>query len=505
MLVSFRKVLVGALVLLVLFCFHAVAHEVRTPVIVDTDMALDDARALVLMLNSPHVQIKGIVTSDGSASPEAGYRNVYRILKYLDVEDIPVGMGRSLDLPVPPWREQSDTFGWSDLPKPSALPEAPDAISLIITLTRDSDEMVTYVCLGPMTNLAEALNLDPSLRDRIGSVLFYGTPIDASARGWNTERDPQSVKIVTESGIPTYFLHLEEDKLVLFDTALLDDIRRLDSSTARLMDIIHSDERVQALVQHDHLWAGDETVALYIEEPSLGTMKKIPGDLPLFKLSDWDRDAARRNYVGLASGLTEKELSPRMPVVIMRYPTNPKDLREDVRILIPDAITRHGLEEWKATLLTNELHRHLGIYSIIGAKMGIRARELLGASLDEVRVESHAGLKPPLSCMNDGLQVSTGASLGRGTITTLEGETGPAAAFMHGDKMLRLSVKEEVVEKIRADIRETIKQYGALTPEYFKEIRRLSIKYWLELDRREIFDQRSESKVSSDQAGRVTK
>jgi pyrimidine-specific ribonucleoside hydrolase len=313
------------------------------------------------------------------------------------------------------------------------------------------------------------------------------------------------VRLVSESGIPTYFLHLEEDKLVLFDTALLGEIQKLDSSSSRLIDIIHSDKRVQALVRQNHMWAWDETVALYLEEPSLGTMKKIQGDFPLFTLSEWDRDAVRKNYVRLASGLTVKELSPRMPVVMMKYPTNPKDLREDVRILIPDAITRHGLEEWKATLLTNELHRHLGIYSIIGAKMGIRARELLGASLDEVGVESYAGSKPPLSCMNDGLQVSTGASLGRGTITILEGEPRPAAAFIHGDRTLHLSVKEEVVEKIRADIRKTIKQYGALTPEYFKEIRRLSIRYWLKLDRREIFDQRIESKVSSDQAGRVTK
>jgi len=46
-------------------------------------------------------------------------------------------------------------------------------------------------------------------------------------------------------------------------------------------------------------------------------------------------------------------------------------------------IEAHGLEEWKAVLLTNELRRHFGMCSIIGAKMGIRVREVLNAPFDE--------------------------------------------------------------------------------------------------------------------------
>jgi pyrimidine-specific ribonucleoside hydrolase len=131
----------------------------------------------------------------------------------------------------------------------------------------------------------------------------------------------------------------------------------------------------------------------------------------------------------------------------------------------------------------------LGIYSIIGAKMGIRARELLGASLDELTVKSCAGMKPPLSCMNDGLQVSTGSSLGRGTIEILEENPAAAATFILGEKQLHLSTKPEVVQTIHADVERAIEQFGNLTPEYFGEIRRLSIHYWRDLDRRQIFDE----------------
>ena len=60
-------------------------------------------------------------------------------------------------------------------------------------------------------------------------------------------------------------------------------------------------------------------------------------------------------------------------------------------------------------VLTNEFHP-TGAYSIIGAKMGIRAREILEAPFDTLRVVSHAGDAPPSSCLNYGLQMATGAS-----------------------------------------------------------------------------------------------
>ena len=59
--------------------------------------------------------------------------------------------------------------------------------------------------------------------------------------------------------------------------------------------------------------------------------------------------------------------------------------------------------------------------------------------------------------------------------------------FIAGEARLRLTLRPEILDRIRADVQEAIQRYGDLTPEYFEEIRRLSILYWLELDRREIF------------------
>jgi pyrimidine-specific ribonucleoside hydrolase len=180
-------------------------------------------------------------------------------------------------------------------------------------------------------------------------------------------------------------------------------------------------------------------------------------------------------------------LHERPNVVLARFPTDPSAFQPDVAPVVAEIIARHGEEEWKAALLTNELHRHLGIYSLVGVKMGIRAREVLDASLDDLRVESHAGLRPPVSCLTDGLQVSTGASLGRGTIRVSDGPAEAAALFTRGDARLSLRLRPEILERIRQDVREAVRRHGDLTPEYFEAIRRLSIDYWLEMDRREIF------------------
>ena len=102
-----------------------------------------------------------------------------------------------------------------------------------------------------------------------------------------------------------------------------------------------------------------------------------------------------------------QKLDQRRPVCLKEYPTDPSLFNENVRPYVTKIIERHGVEEWKAVFLTNELHRHLGMWSIVGAKMGVRAREILGAPFDQLNIISFCGFKPPFSCVNDGLQVST--------------------------------------------------------------------------------------------------
>jgi len=513
-----RQVFSALFIALIFSCGAASAHMEQTPVIVDTDVALDDTRALILMLNSAHLDVRAVVTSDGGSSPQAGCKNVQRLVRVLDRDDILIGQGMSLNMPPPPWRGLAESIDWgggqtaakpdstaadeaaamhADVRKESVKDEencCADALSIIVKAAAEADQGLSYVCLGPLTNLAEALQSDPSLRDRIKTVFYYGTAPEEAHPDWNTSRDLKAAKAVFASGIPVYAFSLQDEQLVSFDLTLFNDIKQIDSPAAQAIITAHQSGKAGELLAQNHFKAWDETVALYLDNPDLGSFARQERGSSVFRLTQWKGQTARQHYLAMLDRADGLELDVRTPVVLLAYPTHPVEFQPDLRPWVPKIIAMHGLEEWKATVLTNELHRHLGIYSIIGAKMGILAREILNATLDELQVESHAGLKPPLSCMNDGLQVATGASVGRGSITVpVDGPAAPEAVFNKGNKKLRLSLKKNVEARIKSDIRKAIDLHGNLTPEYFKEVRRLSFVYWTEMKRSEIFDRQNEA------------
>jgi len=190
----------------------------------------------------------------------------------------------------------------------------------------------------------------------------------------------------------------------------------------------------------------------------------------------------------LARAHIESELEPRPTVCLKEVPTDPSQFNDLVKPYVKEIIERHGLEEWKAVLLTNELHRHLGLWSIIGAKMGIRAREILGAPADAIDVISFAGHKPPWSCINDGLQVSTGSSLARGTISVAHlGK--PVAIFIYEGNQIILKVKPEIIKTVGKVIKDLSDKYVFQSERYFRELDKISVQYWLEWDRHQIFEE----------------
>lgn len=176
-------------------------------------------------------------------------------------------------------------------------------------------------------------------------------------------------------------------------------------------------------------------------------------------------------------------------VVFEDFPLSGALFMADVRPIIEKVILRYGLGEWRAAVLTNELHGHLGIYSLLGVKMGCLALELLPASDEPLTLLSYAGSTPPLSCLNDGLQVSTGATLGHGTIGLSDRpDTSPEALFRRGTRRVHLSLKESVARRIAQDISHGRRQHGLRTAAYWEYVRRLALRYWLEFDRHEIFE-----------------
>jgi pyrimidine-specific ribonucleoside hydrolase len=149
--------------------------------------------------------------------------------------------------------------------------------------------------------------------------------------------------------------------------------------------------------------AFDEMVPLLLHFPNLFGEVARDADDNYFVPKDIARmrDAA----VKLLKGETVERMQ-----VIQTMPVDTSFYMIDIQPFVTDIRNKYGEDEWTSGVIANELHRHLGVFAIIGVKMGIRAREYFCTGVDEMTVTTHAGATPPLSCMNDGIQVSTGAT-----------------------------------------------------------------------------------------------
>lgn len=478
------------LLLFGLLARFAGAHD-GPSVIVDTDMASDDARALALLLNCPYLNVLAIVTSDGVSPPDVGATNACRLLGFLKQDNVVVGIGRTLAAPPPPFRTNATGLDWTELGEPR-IPRSGllDAARVIQLMAQAAPGRIVYICLGPLSNLADALEGTPDLAARLGTVLWFGTPPKASPAGWNALRDQAAAKKIAAAGLPVETVYWpDETAAPVLDDALLDELAALDSPAAELIVRLHSTGRGAELAQARHLRLWDDLVALRFLNPALGALSPVAGQPGWSQWTAGDAAAVRRAFCTLL-----RAFPSRATVIMAEFPTEPQRLLPDVRESAAQIIARHGLEEWKAAVLTSELHRHLGTYSIVGAKMGLRARERFNVALDEVRVESHAGLKPPLSCLNDGLQTATGASLGRGTITVPTNVPPDCQAiFSYGERRLVLRLKPQFAQRIAEDMAALEKKHGGLTPAYFQEVRAVSLKHWLNFDRNTMFDETEET------------
>lgn len=97
-----------------------------------------------------------------------------------------------------------------------------------------------------------------------------------------------------------------------------------------------------------------------------------------------------------------------------------------------------------------EFHGHLGPFLVLGIRMGLLALKDLGSSgHKEIDARVKTGTTPPISCLVDGIQISTGCTMGKGNIFTED--LGKAEATFSADgKTLSLRVKDQVMEEIKS-------------------------------------------------------
>jgi inosine-uridine nucleoside N-ribohydrolase len=206
----------------------ALAHAQVGPILIDTDAGSDDFMAVALLLSQPNVTIDAITVVNGLVHVDAGARNMGRLLDLAGRGQIPVFAGRKTPLrgnaefPAE-WRKIADDLPGVILPPASRAPETRRAADYLVERLKNASPPVQILALGPLTNIAEALERDPAVAAHIREIVIMGGAVRVPGNlqyggvfhtrnlpaEWNIFIDPMAARVVFRAGVPIRMIALD--------------------------------------------------------------------------------------------------------------------------------------------------------------------------------------------------------------------------------------------------------------------------------------------------------
>lgn len=177
--------------------------------VIDTDPGIDDAQAIMMATAHPNTTVEALLTVGGNVGIEHTTRNAFAILEICEATDVRVyvGCGRAL---VHPSEDAAYVHGGDGLGdvgiRPRSVNPAPGhAATALVEMANDRPGELTLVTLGPLTNVAVAVALDPDLPSKfartvsmIGAVTSRGNTPTVTAE-FNSYGDPEAAHVVFDA------------------------------------------------------------------------------------------------------------------------------------------------------------------------------------------------------------------------------------------------------------------------------------------------------------------
>ena len=172
--------------------------------IIDTDPGIDDAIAIILGCKN-NLDIIGFTIATGNIDREQAINNLNTIQNILNI-NIPTYIGtkeNKAHTVSAEYAHGKDGLGNIFMPKISKTIEKTTAEDFIIDSANKYKNNLTIICLGPLTNLAKAIEKDKSIVDKISKIVFMGVSYDKNKdtpyKEFNIKIDAESAKTVFES------------------------------------------------------------------------------------------------------------------------------------------------------------------------------------------------------------------------------------------------------------------------------------------------------------------
>jgi uridine nucleosidase len=245
-------------------------------IIIDTDPGVDDVMAIYLALRSPEIEVVGLTTIFGNSNVEATTRNALNLLHIAGRADIPVAKGAPYPLVIAPLPtgefvhgdDAMGNIGWNALLNPIAKTDSRYAAQFIIDAVMSQPGEITLAPIGPLTNIALALRLEPRIAQHVKEVVMMGGSIlhpgnVSPLAEANIHNDPHAAHIVFSANWNMTMAGLDVTEAVQMDDAYFAAMRKSgDPLGVFIADVV-------PFYQHFHRdWYAMENGEIHTHDPS---------------------------------------------------------------------------------------------------------------------------------------------------------------------------------------------------------------------------------------------
>ncbi len=247
----------------------------RIPIIIDTDPGIDDAAAIGLAFYRDELDVKLITSVTGNVGINHVTSNALKLVTFFD-KDVPVARGMETPLlkPVEGSVVHGETgMGGYNFPEPNRAVVKEHAVEAMRSLLEESEEKITIVPIGPLTNIAVLLLMYPHLKNKIERIVLMGGSLSGGNMNgpaeFNMWADPHAAKIVLESDLDIVMIGLDVTLKALIGE---EELAKCQNKSAEMFNAIFRHYRdgdmENGVVMHDSC-----TIA-YLTKPEMFTIER---------------------------------------------------------------------------------------------------------------------------------------------------------------------------------------------------------------------------------------
>jgi len=250
-------------------------------VIIDTDPGVDDAMAILFALACPEIEVVGLTSIFGNVTTKQATQNALRLVEFADRPDIPVAHGANaplaMDLDVIAYYVHGDDgLGNTNQPPPIGSAVDVSAAQFIVDTVMANPGEITLLPIGPLTNIALALAMEPKIVEYVAEVIIMGGAATVNgnvnpAAEANIWHDPHAADKVLTAGLPLIMVGLDVTTQVLMDEDYFD---RLHATGSKTCAYIYGISRFycafyQSYTGINGCFTHDPSVVAYLLDPTL--------------------------------------------------------------------------------------------------------------------------------------------------------------------------------------------------------------------------------------------